>query len=193
MPNCLYFNPHEIDPFLSLCFCVLRVTFGDVCAFFFSFWGGWGSSKTRSVFCQIAILSISQQLLGKDHRIWRQPIPDNGPPSQFSSGFRWPENLLDRYWLCFREGTHHSIFRSRSLKAFSKFLDHLCRTRTSTLHCSNSMGSVSQSVYTYNTRFFSQCSGAMQRQQTHCKDNSPFLPSSDFSLQIWITMDYYQA
>lgn len=160
---------------------------------FFSFWGGWGSSKTRSVFCQIAILSISQQLLGKDHRIWRQPIPDNGPPSQFSSGFRWPENLLDRYWLCFREGTHHSIFRSRSLKAFSKFLDHLCRTRTSTLHCSNSMGSVSQSVYTYNTRFFSQCSGAMQRQQTHCKDNSPFLPSSDFSLQIWITMDYYQA
>jgi len=41
MPNCLYFNPHEIDPFLSLCFCVLRVTFGDVCAFFF-FLGGLG-------------------------------------------------------------------------------------------------------------------------------------------------------
>lgn len=99
----------------------------EMCVLFFSFWGGWGSSKTRSVFCQIAILSISQQLLGKDHRIWRQPIPDNSPPSQFSSGFRWPENLLDRYWLWLsitkRLYLQHSVF-------FAVFRCHATATNT---------------------------------------------------------------
>lgn len=153
MPNCLYFNPHEIDPFLSLCFCVLRVTFGDVCAFFFLFGGVGAARRLGQCFAKLPFCRFRSSCLVKITGSGGNPYLTTAHPHSF-----------------------HQVSDGRK-----------------TFWIGIGCGSVSQSVYTYNTRFFSQCSGAMQRQQTHCKDNSPFLPSSDFSLQIWITMDYYQA